>query len=195
MGTRGMTLLEVVIAVAIFTIVMGVIYTIGLGFVNASEMQEIVITTNTEARRALMVLSPRLRQASRMSINWVDLPGDSITFMLADDVNGNGFAVDETGRIELVGPVTIQRDGDDANGDGMTMSQLVMIMGDTVQVLANDLMEEVVVDDGLPGAPAGAGFWVEPRGRGLEVTIRALGRTVRGMQYDTVMTEFIVPRN
>lgn len=195
MGNRGMTLLEVMVAVALFAIVMGVIYTISVGFVSASEMQEIVATTNTEARRALMVLAPRLRQASRMSINWGDLPGDSITFMLADDVNGNGFATDATGQIELVGPITIQRDANDANGDGLTMSQLVLIDGNTVRVLANDLMEDIAVNAVGPGAPAGVGFWVEPRGPGLEVTIRARGRTVRGMQYGTTMTEFMVPRN
>ena len=186
MNSRGMTLVELMVAVAIFVIVMGVLYTVSMGIINASEMQEIMVTTNAEARRALMVLVPRIRQASRNSINWANLPGDSITLMMAADLSGNGFAVGADGRIELAGPITIQRDVNDANNDGVTRSQLVMIDGDEVRVLANDLIE----DGGADG-----GFWVVPRGRGLEITIRAEGRTARGRRFNTTMTEFVVPRN
>lgn len=194
MNSRGVTLLELAAAVAIFSIVMAVLYTIAIGFVNASEMQDVMITTNDEVRRAMLVIVPRIRQAARNSINWGNLPGDNITFRMADDVDGNGFAVDQSGRLELSAPITIQRDVNDANGDGITMAQLVMIQGGEVRVLANRVMEGVAAGGGIV-PPAGVGFWVAPRNGGLDITIRANDRTVRGMQFNTTMTEFIMPRN
>ena len=74
------------------------------------------------------------------------------------------------------------------------MSQLVMIDGNDVLVLGNDLREGVAVGGGA-AAPDGVGFWVAPRNGGLEVTIRTMGRTVRGMEYGTTMTEFVLVRN
>ena len=194
MRNAGMTLLEVMFATTIFILVIGVLYTISLGIVNAHEVQEITLTTNGEIRNAMWILAPRLRQAATGSINWANLPGDSITFMMADDVDGNGFAVDTTGDIELVGPITIQRDENDANGDGETMTQLVMIGPGGTRVLANNLLEGVAAGGGAQ-VPAGVGFWVTPRNGNLEVTIRAEGRTARGRVYNTVMTEIINPRN
>lgn len=196
MKNRGMTLLEVMVAITIFILVIGVLYSIGMGIINAHEIQEITLTTNDEVRRAQMVLIPRLRQAARGSINWAALPGDSVTFMMSDDVDGNGFAVDVNGDIELVGPITIQRDVNDANGDGLTMSQLVMTDANGTQVLANDLMEGVVAADAATvAAPPDVGFWVAPRNGALEVTIRAVGRTARDRFYNTEMTEVVRPRN
>ncbi len=201
MKNRGMTLLELMAAVSIFTIVMGVLFSLSFGFANAAQVQEIKVTTNDEARRALMVLATRLRQASRQTINFQELPGDSITFRMATDINGNGTAVDAAGNLELTDPFTIQRDVDDVNGDGLTMNQLIM-MGDKVRVLANNLKPGEAPDGfnaaGLPPgalAPATVGFWVTPRDGGLEVTVRAQGRSRRGQIYMTALTEFIVPRN
>lgn len=195
MKKQGMTLLEVMFAVTIFTLVMAVLYSLSMGFARASEMQEIKITTNTEARRALQTLAPRLRQASRQTVNRGALPGDVLTFMMADDVNGNGSAVNVNGDIELVGPVTIQRDANDVNGDGETMTQLVMIFGNEVRVLANDLMPGQAAAGAGNDIPDGVGFWVAPRGNGYEVTVRPQGITQRGQNLSTIMTEFIVPRN
>lgn len=195
MRNAGMTLLEVMVAMTLFILVIGVLYTISLGMINAHEVQEITLTTNSEIRGSLWILIPRLRQAARGSINWANLPGDSVSFMMAADVDGNGFAVDVNGDIELVGPVTIQRDADDANGDGLTMSQLVMITPTGTRVLGNDLLEGTA-GTVTPGVvPAGVGFWVAPRNGNLEVTIRAEGRTARGRIYDTTMTEIVNPRN
>lgn len=195
MRNRGMSLLEVMVAVTIFILVLGVLYSISMGIINAHEIQEITVTTNDEVRRAQMVLIPRLRQAARGSINWAALPGDTVTFMMADDVDGNGFAVDVNGDIELVGPVTIQRDVNDVNGDGLTLSQLIMTNANGAQVLANGLMEGVAAGAVTVDAPPGVGFWVAPRNGGLEVTIRVEGRTVRDRLYMTEMTEVVRPRN
>ena len=195
MRNAGMTLLEVMFATTIFILVIGVLYTVSLGIVNAHEVQEITLTTNGEIRNAMWILAPRLRQAATGSINWANLPEDSVTFMMAEDVDGNGFAVDTNGDIELVGPITIQRDENDANADGETMSQLVMIGPGGTRVLANNLLEGAGAAGAGPEPPAGVGFWVAPQNGNLVVTIRAEGHTARGRIYDTAMTEIINPRN
>lgn len=196
MDRRAFTLLEVMMATAVFSVVMGVIFTMSLGFANSAQMQEIKINTTEEARRAMLILAPRLRQASRASINWGDLPGDSITFRMAADLSGNGMPVGPNGFIELTGPVTITRDADDANEDGMTMTQLVMIGEADVRVLANDVAAGPAPEaPAADAAPDNVGFWVRPQGRGLEVTVRAEQRTPRGHFFSTTVTEFIVPRN
>ncbi len=195
MSNRGFTLLEMMVAVAIFTMVMGTIFAISLGFANAAEVQEIKITTTYEARRAFLAMTPVLRQAIRQTINWDDLPGDSITFRVPVDISGNGWVIDPNGQVEMSDPITVQRDVNDANDDGITMSQLVLVTSDEVRVLANDLQEDAAPNDADDEIPEGVGFWVVPRNGGLDVTIRAEGTTRRGQVYTTTITEFILPRN
>lgn len=182
-------------AVAVFTIIMGVIFSMSLGFANTAQMQEIKITTTDEARHAMLILAPRLRQAARSSINWNELPGDSITFRMATDISGNGMPVNAQGNIELTGPITVMRDADDVNEDGMTMTQLVMFGDGEVRVLANDVAAGPAPAMAPAAVPGNVGFWVRPRANGLEVTVRAEGRTPRGHLYSTAVMEFIVPRN
>lgn len=196
MNNRGFTLIEMMAAVAIFTVVMGTLLTISLTFANTAEIQELRITNNDEARRMFLSLTPLLRQSSRGSINWIDLPGDRIVFRTATDNDGNGFAVNATGTIELTGQMTIERDRTDANGDGITMSQLVFIddTGD-VRVLANGLQDDPVPSGAEGAIPDGVGFWVEPQGNGVLVTVRTEGTTRRGRVFTTTVSEFILPRN
>ncbi|MBI2435003.1 MAG: prepilin-type N-terminal cleavage/methylation domain-containing protein [Candidatus Hydrogenedentes bacterium] len=75
----GMTLMEVMMAVAIFTIVMGALFAITLSIGDTARVQDAKLVTNDEARRALQQLVPELRQAASLSINWTALPGQSIT--------------------------------------------------------------------------------------------------------------------
>jgi len=196
MNTRGFTLLEMMVAVTIFTMVMGTLLTLSLTFANSAELQEIRITNNDEARRLFLALTPLLRQASRSSINWNELPGDRITFQMATDNDGNGFAINATGEIELTWQLAIERDRTDANGDGITMSQLVYIDDTgTVRVLANDLQEDPAPSDAGVDIPDGVGFWIAPEGAGVLVTVRTEGVTRRGRVFTTMVSEFILPRN
>jgi prepilin-type N-terminal cleavage/methylation domain-containing protein len=202
MNTKGFTLLEMMFVVAIFTIVIGTLAVLSLSFANAAEMQELKITSTDEARRALMTLTPVLRQAVRQTVIATNLPGDSITFQIVRDLDGNGFGVDTIGAIELDAPITIQRDVNDVNNDGFTMSQLIMIDGPRVRVLANDLQEGVPsatatppATAGPPVAPPGVGFWVAPFNGGYMVTVRTEGQTRRGRTFTTTVSEFILPRN
>lgn len=196
MNNRGFTLLEMMVAVTIFTMVMGTLFTLSLTFANTAEIQELRITNNDEARRMFLSLTPLIRQASRSSINWNELPGDRLTFQMATDNDGNGFAINATGDIELTGQVAIERDRTDANGDGITMSQLVYI-DDTgnARVLANGLQEDPAPATASIDIPDGVGFWVAPQGDGVQVTVRAEGTTRRGRVFTTQVSEFILPRN
>ncbi len=194
MSNRGFTLLEMMVAVGIFTIVMGTILGLSLAFANSTEAQELRITTADEARRAFLVIGPMLRQAASSTINWDDLPGDSVTFQVIRD-SGTGWAIDTNGEMDLSGQITIQRDADDENDDGITMSQLVLIDDDgDVRVLANDL-QTGEGDDATVDIPDGVGFWVAPQGAGLEVTVRTEGQTRRGHVFTATITEFVFPRN
>ena len=196
MNNRGFTLLEMMMVVAIFTMVMGTLLALSLAFANTAEVQELRITNNDEARRMFLSITPLLRQASRRSINWDELPGDRITFQMAADNDGNGFAINATGTIELTGQLTVERDRTDANDDGITMSQLVYIdAAGTVRVLANGVQEDPVPAGSIGTIPDGVGFWVEPQGAGVLITVRTEGRTRRGREFTSIASQFILPRN
>jgi prepilin-type N-terminal cleavage/methylation domain-containing protein len=196
MKNRGFTLLEMMMVVAIFTMVMGTLLTLSLTFANTAEIQELRITNNDEARRLFLMLTPLVRQASRSTVNWGEMPGDRITFQMATDSDGNGFAINPTGAIELTGVMTIQRDSTDANNDGITMSQLVFIDdAGNVRVLANGLQEELAPAGAGEPIPDGVGFWAVRQGNGILITVRTEGRTRRGREFTTTVSEFILPRN
>lgn len=205
MDQRGMTLIEVVMAVAILSVVMAVLMGLAIGLGDTARVQDIKITTNDEARRALQVIIPQVRQASRGSINWNELPGERLSFRIATDTSNNGFAVNVSGNIELSPVRVIQRDIDDLTGDGFTLSQLVLIDGEETRVLANDIVpiSETLAEDGTFGPDQDInnngrldrGFWVQPRDGGLEITVEAQGETRQGHIITTTLTEFVVPRN
>lgn len=93
MNTRGMTLLEMMFAVSIFTVVMAAIFGLSLSFGDTAEVQEIKAVTNDELRRAMQFMIPDLRQAVRSTINWDELPGERITYCVPEDISGNGLPV------------------------------------------------------------------------------------------------------
>ena len=196
--TSGVTLLEMMVSVGILTAVMGVLFTLSLSIGDTARIQNTKSMAHDEARRALLAVVPRLRQAQDASINKGALPGDVLSFRMPVDADGNGTAVDIGGALELGNVVTIRRDTLDLNGDGVTASQLIMVEGDTVTVLANNLSP-----DGAP-APAGegepapentAGFWVEEQAGGVLVSIRTQGTSRRGHVIRQTFTELVDPRN
>lgn len=195
MRRQGMTLLEVMMAVAVFSIVIATIFSLSLGIADAASLQQVRIANHDEARRALITVIPRLRQALNQSINWGELPGDSIDFQMPVDINGNGTPVNMFGAIEFTRIMTIQRDADDANNDGLTLNQLVLLDGDEVRVLANNIADAVAPADAGEDPPPGVGFWAAPVNGGLRVTVQAQGRTRRGQIVTTTLSEFVMPRN
>lgn len=194
----GVTLLELTVSMGILTAVMGVLFTLSLSIGDTAKIQTVKGVANDEARRALLAVVPRLRQAQDSSINKGALPGDVLSFRMAADTDGNGTAVDVGGDLEVGNIVTIQRDAQDLNGDGVTSSQLVLVDGDTVTVLANNLSPDgapAPVAEGEPEPENTAGFWVEEQSGGVLVTIRTQGASRRGHVIRQAFTELVNPRN
>lgn len=190
----GFTLLEVSFAVGILTLVMLILFGISEAFGNTAQVQRAKVQSNEEARRALLVAVPMLRMAARGTLNWDELPGPIIRFNPVADLNGNGTAVDAAGSMELGAAVTIRVDMNDANGDGLTDTQLVLIQGDNVRVLANNLTPQTAGVGGQPTRET-SGFWVTRRDAGFEVMVRARGRTMRGLELTTEMSQYVALRN
>lgn len=197
-STSGVTLLELMVSMGILTAVMGVLFTLSLSIGDTARIQTTKGVANDEARRALLAVVPRLRQAQDASINKASFPGEILSFRMAADTDGNGTAVDIGGALELGNIVTIQRDVQDLNGDGVTATQLVMIEGDQVTVLANNLSPDgppAPAAEGEPEPENNAGFWVENQAGGVLVTIRTQGTSRRGHVIRQTFTELVDPRN
>ena len=192
MNNRGFTLLEVMTASAILSVLLLTLYGLSEAFAGTAQVQRAKIQGNEEARRGVQVVLPLVRMASRDTVNWNQLPGPVLTFRAADDLDGNGTAVNVGARLELGAAITVGPDLQDANEDGVTATQLVMVQGDVVTVLANHL---VAPPDGAQPTADNSGFWVTPRDAGVELMIRAQGSTVRGRIMTTSMSQFAAMRN
>ena len=199
---NGMTLLEVMVVVAILTVVMGVLFGLSTSMGDTAGVQGARITTSDEARRAVISVTRDLRQAGNSSVT--GLPGAAITYRVAVDTDGNGSAVDVGSTIELSGIRTIERDLTDANGDGIRGSQLVMKTGGVTQVLANNLLQDEdangngVLDPGEDRNLNGQldrGLWFERDASSIRVTIETESQSRRGHLIQTRLAETVFPRN
>jgi prepilin-type N-terminal cleavage/methylation domain-containing protein len=207
--TRGFTLLEMMISITVLASVMGMLYTLALSLGEAARMQEVKVSTQDEARVAAMGIIRELRQARGSSINWNQLPGTSLTYQIAIDADGNGYAVDVNGDIELSTVRTLSRDVNDMNQDGETNTQLVITQTTngvtTTRVLANDLLvDEDTNNSG--GLDAGEdlnnngvldrGIWFQQVGSAVQLTVQAQRlSSVRGHRVHSSLTELVAPRN
>ena len=193
-----MTLLELMFAMGIMTALMGVLFSLSIGIGDTAKLQDVKVQNNDGARRAIMVVVPRLRQAQSSSINIANLPGDVLSFQMPADVDGNGTAVNISGDLEIGSLVTIQRDTSDVNQDGLSDQQLIMIQDEVVTVLVNNLSPDAgpaPVADGEAPPENTAGFWVEQQRGGFLLTIRTQGETRRGTLIRQQFTELVNPRN
>lgn len=201
----GMTLIELMIVMAILTIVLGTLFVLGDNLQRSVATQEARVTTQDDVRIAMQRIMRELRQSARASIPWNTLPNTSISYRRAEDLDGNGTAVDVGGFLELGAQRTIQRDTNDANGDGLTTTQLVIIDGNQVTVLANGLLEnEDANADGILSAGEDSnnngvlerGVWFEPVGSGMRITLQAQRSPgPRNQIVTSQLTEIVVPRN
>jgi len=201
----GMTLIELVIVVAVLTMLMGMLYTMALTLQRSAGDQESKIATEDDVRGAMQLLVRQLRQSASSSIVWANLPGPSISFRKAEDVDGNGLAVDHGGYLELSGTWTIQRDLEDLNSDGQTEHQVILTNGTQVTVLANGIIPSEDGDsNGILGTgedrnannALDRGVWFESSGNGVRVTLQAERASgPRGTRMLSTMTTLVIPRN
>ncbi len=209
---RGMTLLEMMFATAIFTMVMACILSVAVVFGDTSEVYRIQSENNDQLRQAMDFIVKDLHQASRASINWTALPGRVLTYSVPTDLDGNGVPVSNTFTAELSPARTIRRDMYDVNGDGRTATQLVWIRPGNArpnQVLANGLTElaETPAADGTFGPTQDTnkngrldnGIWFESANGGIRVTLETEGKTRKtGGKTGSILTQYqetIIPRN
>lgn len=194
----GMTLLETMVAVSIFTVIMGVIFTMSLGIGNVSRLQESQVRTSESGRNALMRVASEIRQAQRLDIsNNNVLPAATLKYRLAQDVDGNGTAVNRNGTIELSAQRTIKADTDDLNRDGITSKQLIIAQGTTVlAVLCNNLcpLTETNADTNGNGR-LDRGFYVFSSGGTLSISIQTQETLANGRTVDNVYFVIVRPRN
>lgn len=202
---HGMTLLEVVVVMAILTIVAGILFVLAQSLGIAVGNQEARATIIDEARRGMQFVVRELRQSARSTIPWHGLPSNTLTYQIAVDADGNGVAVDINNNLELSAVRTIGPDLGDVNGDGLTWQQLIMTDGVNTRVIANDLTpNEDANSDGILAAGEDLnanntldhGVWFEQSGNGLAITIQTQRRGgAQGTMMSTSMTEIVVPRN
>ena len=190
---------------AIFTIVMGALFSISRSIGDTATLQEVRLTNVDEGRRALLLLVPRLRQAQKLSINMESMPTDILRFRMPEDLDGNGLAVDGGNQLELGDEITVRRDVGDLNKDGHGSSQLIMLQGDTFTVLANNLSPDEA-PNGVGSAPSGIqtvdgtearhpGFWVEVVDGRLSITINTQGESRQGQVIRQRFTQLVEARN
>jgi len=198
----GMSLVEVMVVMTILTLVMAVLFSLSTSMGDTARVQGAKITSSDQARRGMIYTTRDLRQAANSTIS--ALPAAAISYRVAVDLDGNGSAVDVGANIELSGVHQIERDLTDANGDGITSTQLVLEMGGAVQVLANDLAEDEdtngngVLDTGEDRNLNGRldrGVWFEREGSAVRVTIQAEGHSRQGHLIQSSLTQTVFPRN
>jgi prepilin-type N-terminal cleavage/methylation domain-containing protein len=205
MKKHGMTLLEVMIALAIFTIVSGVVFVLASTLGQATSAQEAKVTSLDGVRAGMTILVNELHHASFPSVAGQPLPNDSLVYTVPQDLDGNGVPVDVGGHAELSLPRTIIRDWDDANADGFSDTQLILNDNGAIRVIANGVVpNEDANDDGLLDASEDLngngvldrGVWFEPWGNSVRVTLQvAQSSGPRGQNYMSTLVEVITPRN
>jgi len=204
MNTRsGFSLLELMTSVAILGIVSGMLFMLAGSLHAAGTAQEAKLTTQDDARAGMEFIVRELRQAAGTTITGV--PGPSISYRIAEDVDGNGSAVDSGGNLELSPVRTLGRDVDDVNEDGVADTQLVRVIGEGGRPVTNGLLiDEDRNNSGTLDAAEDLnrnnvldrGLWFERVGQGIRVTLQTQRRAgPSGLLMTSTLTEIVVPRN
>jgi prepilin-type N-terminal cleavage/methylation domain-containing protein len=193
MRRQGFTLLEVMVAVTILTVLLGTLFTLSLGLGDSARIQEISATHNDEARAILLTLVPLVHQAARSSINWDTLDDGQLRFRIATDVDGNGTAINSSGQLELGPEYLVTRDLEDLNEDGQTDTQLVLIQNEVATVLANHLTPLPAIEGAeISNAP---GFRVVAQSSGVRIELQFEARNRLNQPVRLDIAEYIRPRN
>ncbi len=202
MKRDGFTLLELLASVAIWTSLMGVMFGLITYVYQAADLQQAKTMACDEARIGMQRAVRELRQAAKASLS--DVPSDSISYRIPMDIDGNGWAVDAHGKLEL-GPLkTLTRDYDDRNRDGLREEQLILVDGDIVFVLLNSLApdEDVnangILDEGEDlnrNSKLDHGVWFDSRKDNLRISIQTRIEYSTGRSATASLSEAVVPRN
>lgn len=131
----GFTLVEVMIVLAIFSIVGGAIFaTLAIGR-TSWQSGNVQVEVQQESRRGINRMVKELRQSGSATIVGVPADGEyhnSIAFQMPEDIDGDGDVVDANGNIEWGSQITYSMGGLDGK-------QLLRSKGGQVEVLANNI--------------------------------------------------------
>ena len=207
-GSRdnGFTLIEVTIVVAVLGIVTGVMYTFGMGFTRAAQVQEAALIVRDDSRFAMMQITKSLRMGIRGTMVEAGAGGgpisttpvSSVSFFRVADENGNGSAINEDFSVGDSPPIVFRVDTDDINSDGLSDTQLIeLIDGQFSRVLAN-YISPVFVDTANPGsgtnAPIG-GLVFQSIDNSILVTIITRKQVIGGPVIASRLDQLVRPRN
>jgi len=182
MGRDGFSLIEMLTACALLTAALGMIWTVWISAGDTAEVLGRKANATDDTVRAMAIMTRELRATSLAQLS--PLPADEVTYRIPEDSDGNGLPVDANGLPEWGAPRRIGRDHNDANGDGLTETQLVLEQGGAVAVLANGL---------LPAEEPGV--WFEARDGGVLVTVAVASHTRRKLPVAARAVQQITPRN
>lgn len=148
----GYTLIEVMIVMVVLTTTSLGLYNINLAMTRSSVSYEQLTTLHDEGRLSLQHIERRLRMAEGSGVMANDLASEAwsalgidaktrLQFQMAADMDGNGYAINQDYSLSLSDPIVCGADSDDANGDGLTDTQLVVFdaSGAVTKVLSNHL--------------------------------------------------------
>lgn len=205
--TGGFTLIELMVSLAALMMVLGMLYTAAFAMTRAAGTQDSLIMLNQEARLGMQTIVRNLRQAQWDSVqtdagggNFVALgnaPVTNLRFRRAADMDGNGVALNQDMSLGVTQPFMLTRDLNDANGDGLTNTQLVRMdqNGNVVEVLCNHISPPVATAD-IYNAPNG-GLIFQSIGPGtIQVTLIMRHRPDPSSPMMVVrLDEVVSPRN
>jgi len=202
----GFTLVEVTMATSAMMVVLAMMYGAALAMARSARTEDSVVMLNAEARTAMQSIVRSLRQAQATTLTteaggvFSALGAGAVTnvqFARVTDLDGNGNALDIDLDLETDGPFRIVADTNDANGDGLTTTQLVRLdaAGTVVEVIANHLSPAVVTAD-LYSAPQGGILFQDIGGGSIQVTL--ILRHVADVELPMMVVrldEVVTPRN
>ncbi len=202
---EGLTLTELMIVMAILSAVMGILFVLSDSLQRSVAFQEARIETQDNVRQGMQFLMRELRQSGQATINWNMLPGETLTYRKAEDLDGNGTPTDLGGNLELGALWTVQRDVNDLNGDGVTNTQLITTDGVTTRIITNGLLvNEDLNSNGLLDAGEDTnlngrletGVRFERLGNAVQITLQGQEDPgPRNVLVTSELVEIVTPRN
>ncbi len=202
---RGFTMMELMLAIGIMSIVAGVLFALAGTLAQATRAQEARIAASDDVRSGIVFLVRNVRQAATSTVSWDGLPGPTLSYCVAADLDGNGSAIDIGMDLELSPLRTLSRDATDLNNDGQTLTQLVMEQDGQVKVVTNGLLLDEDTngnntfdagEDRNGNGQFDRGLWFERAGQGIRVTIQTERSSgPHGSMSMSNLVETVVPRN
>jgi len=197
-NNQGFTLLEMMIAISIFTVVMGALYGMAFTLGRTQRVQDAGFQASQEARRTMLQLVPLLMQASRQTVN-IDPNGNSFTFQVPVDTDGNGFAVDENGNMEISGVLTVainNRNRLILTDDNGVETVLASNVNPGLEFGSGPDGEWVAADDDTNGnGRQDLGFGITQFGSRFLIQIGTLVTTTDRFEAVAELSQFVTPRN